>query len=115
MAKHKKLRKIAKSLKNQPKLKKILAEYLASVNKAGFDVEKALIYGHRGYMAMTEKDLTDLFDSHFEEIIENNNRILESEGTRSPWSFERELEDSQSELDKANKISDLLFEQAFLE
>ena len=66
----KRLRKIAKNIVGQPKLKKDIAAFLAknihNDNKrlSTEQIQSMLINGNRGFLAMNEKELTDKFDAY---------------------------------------------------
>lgn len=123
MAKQK-LRKIAKNIGKQPKLKKKLAEYLASThNKVTPDeLTNMLLKGHRGYLAMTEKELTDLFDKKYESLTIQLQDLKTEEAElktgirkRSYWGdYGKGIKKVQEQIDQADTVYDALFEEVFL-
>ena len=76
-----KLRKIAKNIKSQPKLKKVMATYLAENygRLSNDEIKNILINGHRGFLAMSEKELTGLIDNEYDKLIKNNCSLVEIE------------------------------------
>lgn len=108
-----KLRKIAKNIQKQPKLKKLLAEYLADQPEFTIDVRKVKIYGHRGFLAMTEKDLTDMFDKHYEDLSKKLEEAEASKARLSPWETNH-MTSIKTRLTKAEQIYTEIFEEVFL-
>ena len=105
--------KIAKDMKNQPKLKKALATYIAENTRIP-DTLTLLLEGHRGYLAMTEKELTKIFDKMYEELTtsfkEEQEAMIANPLKRYGWKsteYERKIKE-------ADALYDSLFEQLFL-
>lgn len=117
----KKLKKIAKNIAKQPKLKRKLAEYLASVHGrvSPNELETMLTKGHRGYLAISEKELTDLFDKKYEVLIKEKEEAVEKLADIGPsqWSSRHvahTVKGCDIKISAADKIMDALFEDVFL-
>jgi len=65
----KKLRKIAKNITNQPKIKKEIATFLVVHDISRPHIDDVMMFGHRGFLAMSEKELTDRFDKLYESFL----------------------------------------------
>lgn len=105
-------RKIAKNIKNQPKLKKMLAKWLTEqfLTRGFYNAEEMLLKGHRGFLAMSEKELTNQFDKLYSDI----EKEIEEESKQNHWTTERELEAKTIALQSADVIYNEIFEQVFL-
>lgn len=120
---NKKLRKTAKNLKNIPKLKKQLAIFLAKTSILGeIDIHHILVYGHRGFLAMSVEQLTNRFDKYLEETSESveyweqQRAIKIANGARehAVWDEDRKIEAKKALLKEAEMIMDEIFEQVAL-
>lgn len=109
-----KMSKLAKDIKNQPKLKKQLAEYIASNTRA--DLKTILLEGHRGFLAMSEKELCGIFDEKVDGLkktLAEYEEIMKDPNLRQRR-FEPELLSCKSKLKEAEALYDSLFEHLFL-
>ncbi len=116
-----KLRKMAKNIKNQPRLKKILAEYLTkrTFDEKNYNAYSMLLNGHRGFLAMSEKELTDKFDNVYIELEEEvkaaeKDRLEEDPSSWGVGYLDGRVKDKKKILAKADKIYDEIFEELFL-
>lgn len=111
------MRRIAKNIKNQPRSKKLISEFLADIDEVTGklipeNIRKMLIKGHRGYMAWSERELCDKFDKTYDQLT---NSKLDIKST-SRWAENDQKEKRRKALmDKANHIYDEIFEKLFLE
>lgn len=66
------VKKVCKEIKKQPKLKKLLAEWLTeyTVQEHAYNPKKMLLEGNRGFLAMSEKELSDMFDKAYDALTE---------------------------------------------
>lgn len=113
MAKRK-LRKKSKNIAKQPKLKKTISEFLADrtiVSTIKVDIKKMLIEGHRGFLAMKETDLCNLFDKEYERMLE---KMEELSNEQMNWMTEGKINALKEELKRAEAIYDIVFEDTFL-
>lgn len=112
-----KMSKIAKDIKNQPKLKKALATYIANNTKVT-DITDLLINGHRGFLAMSEKELTKLFDDKYDEmnnsLKELDEKAAEASKAYLKHGYLNQKKSIEQQLKEANELYDSLFEQLFL-
>lgn len=111
--------KLAKDIKNQPKLKKALATYIAENTKVTADnMLDFLLEGHRGFLAMSEKELTNKFDAMYEgfhrRIAELESKIGEAQNSYTRSNIENEIKSSEAKIKEADALYDALFEQLFL-
>lgn len=108
-----KMSKIAKDIKNQPKLKKALATYIAE-NTEIVDKVALLVEGHRGFLAMSEKELTKKFDEMYDEF---NKRLQDEKEAMQANPLKRygwKTADYEARIKEADDLYDALFEQLFL-
>ena len=106
--------KIAKDIKNQPKLKKALATYIAE-NSEILDPIALLLEGHRGFLAMSEKELTKKFDEMYDgfndQLKEAKTKLIE---TPRSWFYVVAEKELTQKIKEADELYDSLFEQLFL-
>lgn len=114
------LRKVAKDIKKQPKLKKKIAEFLANnYNLTMSEARQMLLKGHRGYLSMHEKELSDLFDAKYDELLSDieskNEEIKEYEHDAWYVKIIRTDIDNISKIkQEAEEIYDAIFEGIYL-
>ena len=108
-------------MKNQPRLKKVLAEWLTddAIETRDYNIRPILYSGHRGFMAMGEKELTDLFDKRYEELDKRLQALKEelAENNQGGWGEERLGEKIKKQNDKlaaAEQVYTEIFEEVFL-
>lgn len=108
-----KMSKIAKDMKNQPKLKKALATYIAENTKIS-DPVALLVEGHRGFLAMSEKELTKKFDEMYEEFNKRLKEEKEAMQANPLKQYGWRTADYEARIKEADDLYDALFEQLFL-
>lgn len=119
MAKKRRARKRAKNIQKQPKLRKMMAEFLGAQHVKNIDAEQIkemLVMGHRGYLAMSEAKLTKLFDQHYDHLCSELEKA-EKMGDNTGWgegSKENRVKNAKSNLMSAEAIYDAVFEDTFL-
>lgn len=120
MARKRRAGKIAKNVAKQPKVKKMMAEFLADIQYKKVpeaEIKKMLIMGHRGYLAMDEKALSKLFDQMYDHVCSEYEKAVEgSKGTSGYGAriAEERIEQAKLLVDLGDEIYDELFEEVFL-
>jgi len=109
------LRGISKKIKGDIFFKKKLAEFLADleVDLGTTDVKSMLLNGNRGYLAMNEKDLCDIFDRQVEKLRNGQLSPLRFKGVHPGWSDKGDKAAKQY-LEYAESLYDLIFEKVIL-
>ena len=110
-----------KNIAKQPKIKKKLAKFLAeSYGLVPVDIQQdMLINGHRGYLAMTEKELTDLFDKEYEKLLADKKKREDTRDEHNHGSWEwahyaADVEKVDKKIEQADEVYDSIFEEVFL-
>ena len=119
MAKKRRMRKMAKNIAKQKKLKKMMAEFIAKREFKDIirDREKLmdmLVKGHRGLLAMNEKELADKFDKLYDQLDSNKNLMLDVEFDDRGYYWEENMKTLNQTIAEAEKIYGEVFEDVFL-
>ena len=127
-----KLRKRVKDVKKVPMLKKRIANWIADMDmscnpdaRSNASVKRMLLKGNRGYLAMSEKELCDIFDKVYQSLVNNEFKQYEMLGVidhdllskpRYYWRDEQQRIDKIRKhfLDRADSIYNLIFEDLVL-
>lgn len=107
-----KMRAVAKQVKGDKQFKKLIANFLADVviESKSYDIKEILTVGCRGYLAMTEDDLADLFDHFVKQISEDEVKIT----GHTSWSYNQAQSPKDRLLARADQIYDEIFERIIL-
>jgi hypothetical protein len=108
-----KMSKIAKDIKNQPKLKKEIASFLAKNSKIKNE-QDVLLHGHRGFLAMTEKELTKEFDALVERTVKDLEFCKKEMAERPSHWMASAISKNEILLKEAETVSSSIFDAIFL-
>jgi len=118
----KKTRRLAKDLAKMPRFKKKIAEWLTLHDGKRLDAMQVKLTGHRGYLSMSEKELTDNFDSVVEglvKLLESQQKelaeaIADRESTYEINRIKRYIEETESTLKTSEDIVNEIMEELVL-
>ena len=116
MTKKRSLSKVAKKIRGDKLFKKAIANWAteASLILDEHDLNKILMYGHRGYLAMSEDELCRSFDKlkiRLEEKYEENKK----EGGSDLWGKRLQAHGSLAKLiGEGDEVADTIFEKIIL-
>ena len=100
-------------------IKKKIAEFLAKfdIRYSHINVQELLMSGHRGYLALSEKDLYKEIDNRYA-ILQNEEKfeaLPKMENISGGWNRKETIAKTREEmLTQAKLIFDEIFEKAFL-
>jgi hypothetical protein len=115
----KRVKKRAKHIKNDRKLKRDLAEFLVMYTATWhhININDVLLNGHRGFLSMSEEELIKKFDSAYIDLKQICMEMSKSgewkELTDCGWSPSK-LEITRAALSTAESIYNKLFEEIVL-
>ena len=98
-------------------IKKKIAEFLAQydVNYSHINVQELLQYGHRGYLAMSEKDLYSLMDQRYLTLMSSEFFKELPKMNVSSWNREESIEKERLRMiASAKSVFDEIFEKSCL-
>ena len=118
----KKTRRLAKDLTRMPRFKKKIAEWLTLHDGKSINILQVKLTGHRGYLSMSEKELTDSFDSVVEglvKLLESQQKelaeaIADKESTYEINRIKRYIEETESTLKTSEDIVNEIMEELVL-
>lgn len=102
----------------------MLAEWLADcqMTDVQLDLKKMLLNGQRGFLAMHEKELTNLFDKKYAELETKKDALIEEmkkyeNRPNYAWEYQttkNQVEKIAAQLSAADIVYNEIFEEVFL-
>lgn len=115
MAKKPRLKKVVHNVKSQPKLKRMIAEFLVDYGDKKHDFREILLKGHRGMLAESEDNLCKKFDKLYDQIIEKEKKVRKryEESYSDRYGPSRYAEDDMNKIENTVKRAQAIYSMIF--